>query len=78
MSKRMITFGLTVAAFALMLIPAAFAAKTYYFICGHQIHGLSGLTGPSRTTYQVAQQDADSHVNMYPDHRGHASVNSSG
>jgi hypothetical protein len=48
--------------------------KTYYFACKHQSEGLSGLTGPSRLTYAMAQQDEASHVKAHPDHKGYTTI----
>jgi hypothetical protein len=63
---------------AVLLLPIQHAAaafeKTYYFVCKHQSEGLSGLSGPSRLTYQMAQQDEESHLKAHPDHKGSTTI----
>ena len=75
MFKTKIGF-LLLSVFLLMPVHPTAAAfeKTYYFICGHQSEGLSGLSGPSRLTYAMAQQDEQSHLKAHPDHTGHTSI----
>jgi len=53
---------------------AAVYEKTYYFICKHSSEGFSGLTGPSRLTYALAQPDEVSHLKAHVDHKGYTSI----
>ena len=64
---RKLAVSTVAAACLLLLVFNVWAAKTYYFICNTN-HGLSGLTGPSRTTYADAQKDANEHVKFNPGH----------
>jgi hypothetical protein len=60
MKRKVAGLTVVVAIGAIALLHEALAASTYYFACKHQSEGFGGLTGPSRLTYAMAQQDADS------------------